>query len=152
MGSRNRRLMCYKSPWGRGRVKRRPSTLAGGHGDGSSQAATILAATRPAERSIHNSRLQGHLALRVVAASPGGKRSEGFWNEVGRFSEKLCKILASPLPLAPQGSSVFPTLELTKCSRLRLPVARKELNQICPTRTYIVEIYPDLPRLHPTWR
>jgi hypothetical protein len=31
----NRRLMCYKSPWGRGREKRRPSTLAGGHGDGS---------------------------------------------------------------------------------------------------------------------
>jgi hypothetical protein len=26
----NRRLMCYKSPWGRGREKRRPSTLAGG--------------------------------------------------------------------------------------------------------------------------
>jgi hypothetical protein len=38
--------MCYKSPWGRGREKRRPSTSPQGHGDGlsvSSRAVTILA-------------------------------------------------------------------------------------------------------------
>jgi hypothetical protein len=33
-GLTDRRLMCYKNPWGLGREKRRPSTLAGGHGDG----------------------------------------------------------------------------------------------------------------------
>ena len=46
--------MCYKSRWGRGREKRRPSTLAGGHGDGllvSSRAATILA-RRPTSGAI----------------------------------------------------------------------------------------------------
>ena len=56
--------MCYKSPWGRGREKRRPSTLAGGSGDGlevSSRAGSILA-RRPTSRAIG-------LQLKIVARS-----------------------------------------------------------------------------------
>jgi hypothetical protein len=57
--------MCYKSRWGRGREKRRPSTLARGHGDGlqiSSRAATILA-RRPTSGAIGPQ-------LKIVASLP----------------------------------------------------------------------------------
>jgi hypothetical protein len=49
------RLMCYKSPWGRGREKRRPFTLAGGPWP---RPVDIKLGrnypARPRERSAHN--------------------------------------------------------------------------------------------------
>jgi hypothetical protein len=57
MGSRNTRLMCYKSPWGRGREKRRPSTLAGGLSDGLYIKPGRNYPRAPASGAIRNSRL-----------------------------------------------------------------------------------------------
>src|ERR1035438_4059416 len=89
MGSRNRSPMCYKSRWGRGREKRRPSTLARGHGDGlqiSSRAATILA-RRPTIRAIC---LQLKMTSRIFSTTAVGDFiSAGYDRQIKKSKEDI---------------------------------------------------------------